>query len=446
MTNSFDGTDGTADRAADGATDGPGEWGSGTSQAIGGLGGASRPVDEILAELEVERAGDLDWRGGKAFSLVYNSDDPELERLQHSVASMFLHENALNPFRYQTLLRMEGELLGMAKGLFGANHAALSSGGTESIFLAVQTARDHAAARGVTSPRLVCAITAHPAFAKACHYLGVEMVTTPTTADGRADPDAMAGAMDDSTILLVASSPCYPFGVIDPVTEIAALAQERGVLCHVDACLGGYLLPFWEALGEDVPPWDFRVEGVTSMSADIHKYGYSFKGTSTVLYRDHDLYQHQIFMYDAWPGGLYASSSSAGTRPGAPIAAAWATLAHLGVEGYMRLDQRVLNATRGLRHAVDSVDGLKITSNPDMSVFEFGTDPESDRPADIDVVADVMDDRGWNLDRQQGGLHVMASPGHDKAVDAFMVDLADAAATSGEARSETHVYGGVVES
>ncbi len=421
------------------------ETGKDPARQIGGLAGPSRPVDDILEELRVERVGDLDWRGGKAFSLVYNFDDPELERLQHSVASMFLHENALNPFRYQTLLRMEGELLDMAKGLFGANHAALSSGGTESIFLAVQTARDHAAARGVTAPRLVCAITAHPAFAKACHYLGVEMVTTPTGSDGRADPQAISDAIDGSTALVVVSSPCYPYGVIDPVEEVAAIAQAKGVLCHVDACLGGYLLPFWEALGEDVPAWDFRVEGVTSMSADIHKYGYSFKGTSTVLYRDHDLYQRQIFMYDSWPGGLYASSSSAGTRPGAPIAAAWATLTHLGAEGYLKLDQRVLDATRGLRQAVELTDGLRITSDPDMSVFEFGVDPEAAEPVNIDVIADVMDDRGWNLDRQQGGLHVMASPGHDKVVEEFATDLAAAVTTDGEARAGNHVYGGVVE-
>jgi len=417
----------------------------GSTRTIGGLPAQGRPVDEMLAEVLVERDGDLDWRGGRAFSLVYNTDDPELERLQHQMASIFLHENALNPFRYATLLRMEGEILDMAKGLFGANHAALSSGGTESIFLAVQTARDHArSARGITTPTLVCAITAHPAFAKACHYLGVEMITTPTQADGRADPEAFAAAIDEHTAILVASAPCYPYGLIDPVSEIAALADERGLLCHVDACLGGYLLPFWEALGQPVPPWDFRVPGVTSMSADVHKYGYSFKGVSTVMYRDRELYQHQIFMYDAWPGGLYASSSSAGTRPGSPIAGAWATMTHLGTDGYLRLGQRVLDATTGFMAAVRSIDGLRITSDPDMSVFEFGADPESEIPVDIDAVADVMDDRGWNLDRQQGGLHVMSSPGHDKVVDSFTTDLADAVATHGVARGGEHVYGGVV--
>ncbi|MHB1137463.1 MAG: pyridoxal phosphate-dependent decarboxylase family protein [Microthrixaceae bacterium] len=417
-----------------------------SAATIGGLPATGRPADEMLDALRIERGGDLDWRGGRAFSLVYNTDDPELERLQHEVASMFLHENALNPFRYETLLRMEGEILSMAKGLFGAGHAALSSGGTESIFLAVQTARDHARANGVASPTLLCAETAHPAFAKACHYLDVERIALPTRDDGRADPDAFAAAIDDRTAVLVASAPCYPFGVIDPVTEIAALAAGRGLLCHVDACLGGYLLPFWAALGQDVAPWDFRVDGVTSMSADIHKYGYSYKGVSTVMYRDRDLYQHQIFMYDSWPGGLYASSSSAGTRPGSPIAGAWATMTHLGSEGYLRLGRRVLDATTGFLEGVRSIDGLRVTSDPDMSVFEFGADPDTGRSVDIDAVADLMDDRGWNLDRQQGGLHVMSSPGHDRVVDAFVTDLADAAASHGTARGGEHVYGGVVES
>jgi glutamate/tyrosine decarboxylase-like PLP-dependent enzyme len=417
---------------------------------------SGRGADDLLAELRDERSGDLDWRSGKAFSLVYNVDDPDLEALQHEVASMFLHENALNPFRYKTLLRMEGEIIDMACSLFGATTGSLSSGGTESIFLAVQTARDHARARGVVHPQVVAAITAHPAFAKACTYLDVELTTLPTRPDGRADPEAFAATVSDRTAMVVASAPCYPFGVIDPVTEIAALAAERGILCHVDACLGGYLLPFWERLGEPVPPWDFRVPGVTSLSADIHKYGYCFKGVSTILYRDRELYQRQIFMYDAWPGGLYASSSSAGTRPGPPIAGAWATMTHLGEEGYLRLAGRVRDATHAFVAGVSAVPGLRITSDPDMSVFEFGVDPggaeamdvdepDIDAPAlDIDGVADAMDDRGWNLDRQQGGLHVMLSPGHDKVADAFVTDLADAVERHAAGRGGAHVYGGVV--
>lgn len=415
-----------------------------TTRDLGSLPAQGTPTDELLEAIRAERRGDLDWSGGKAFSLVYNTDDPELARLQHEVASIFLHENALNPFRYETLLRMEGEILDMATSLFGARRAALSSGGTESIFLAVQTARDHARARGVLAPTVVCSITAHPAFAKACKYLDVEMVRLPVGADGRADPDAYAAAIDQRTAVVVASAPCYPYGVIDPVADIAGLAAERDVLCHVDACLGGYLLPWWEQLGRPVPPWDFRVDGVTSMSADVHKYGYCFKGISTVLYRDDDLYQRQIFMYDDWPGGLYASASSAGTRPGAPIAGAWATMTHLGAEGYLRLASRVLAATTTFMEGIDGIDGIAVTSDPDMSVFEFGADPTSAVAVDIEAVGDRMDDRGWNLDRQQGGLHVMASPGHDKVAAAFVEDLAVAVSDHGPARGGEHVYGGVV--
>lgn len=407
-----------------------------------------RSSRDILDEVAVERRDDLDWRGGKAFSLVYNVDDPELEALQHEIASSFLHENALNPFRYRTLLRMEGEVIDMACSLFGASAGSMSSGGTESIFLAVQTARDHARARGIAAPKLVCAETAHPAFAKACKYLDVEQVRLPTRSDGRADPERFAAAIDGSTALVVVSAPCYPFGVIDPVAEVAALAADRGVLCHVDACLGGYLLPWWERLGEPVVPWDFRVEGVTSLSADIHKYGYAYKGASTILYRDPDLYRRQIFMYDSWPGGLYASSSAAGTRPGPPIAGAWATMTHLGEQGYLRLAERVRTAMRGFQAGLESIDGLRITSDPDLSLFEFSADPDRPSgaaPVDIGGVADVMDDKGWNLDRQQGGLHVMLSPGHDRVVDAFVRDLADAVAHHDADRGGEHVYGGVVE-
>ena len=416
-----------------------------TADELSGMPRHGTPVDELLDAVRSERRGDLDWQGGRAFSLVYNTDDAELTRLQHEIASLFLHENALNPFRYETLLRMEGELLDYATGLFGARRATLSSGGTESIFLAVQTARDHARARGVARPTLVCAATAHPAFAKACKYLDVEMVRTAVREDGRAAPDAIAAAISSDTAVVVVSAPCYPFGVIDPVEEIAAIAAGHEVLCHVDACLGGYLLPWWEKLGQDVPPWDFRVDGVTSMSADVHKYGYCFKGISTVMYRDEDLYQRQIFMYDDWPGGLYASSSSAGTRPGAPIAGAWATMTHLGADGYLRLARRVLDATTTFKAGIAGIDGLKVTSDPDMSVMEFGVDPDASAQPDMDGVCDFMDDRGWNLDRQQGGLHLMVSPGHDRIAGAFVADLDAAVRGHGSGRGGEHVYGGVVQ-
>jgi len=404
------------------------------------------PAGEILDLVRSERSGDLDWRSGRAFSLVYNVDDPDLEALQHEIAGMFLHENALNPFRYITLLRMEAEILAFVRDLFGAGAAALSSGGTESIFLAVLTAREDARSRGVAQPQLLCPTTAHPAFAKACHYLDVELTKLPVGPDGRADPERFADAVSDRTALVVGSAPCYPYGVIDPITDLAAIAAAAGTLCHVDACLGGYLLPFWEELGESVAPWDFRVEGVTSISADLHKYGYSYKGTSTILYRDRDLQQRQLFMYDDWPGGLYASMSTAGTRPGGPIAGAWATITHLGRTGYLRLADRVRTATHGFREAIDSIDLLQVTGDPDLSIFEFGAAPEA--TLDTDAVGDAMDERGWNLDRQPGGLHVMLSPGHDRVVDTFAADLRASLEEVRGGRVGTGAglaYGGVVE-
>jgi sphinganine-1-phosphate aldolase len=400
-----------------------------------------RELDDVVAEWQT---GDIDWKGGRAFSLVYNAADPVLEELQHDIAGRFLHENALNPFVYPSLLRMEQEVVAVAAELFGTDPQAgtMTSGGTESIFLAVYTAREEARARGVDNPRLVLAGTAHPAFTKAAHYLGVEEVRVPVGADLRADVDAMGRQVDDRTALVVASSPCYPYGVIDPIADIAALAAANNTLCHVDACLGGWLLPFWEEIGEPVPPWNFSVDGVTSISADIHKYGYCFKGASTVIYRDVAMKRRQHFMFDGWPGGLYGSATTAGTRPAAPIAAAWATIQHLGRDGYLAKAEMVRDATRKFLDGVGSIDGLQITGDPDMSLFEFSSTEGTDATG---AIGDVMDDRGWHLDRQQGGLHLMISPGHLAVADAFVADLEQAVATRGASRGVGATYGGVAD-
>ena len=404
-----------------------------------------RGSDELRATLTEWHDDDIDWRGGRAFSLVFNYDDPELERLQHFVSDAFLHDNALNPFKYPSLVRMEEEVVGVAAELFGTDPGAgtMSSGGTESILLAVYTAREEASERGVSAPRIVLPSTAHPAFTKAAHYLGMDEVRVPVGDDLRADPVAMAAELDEHTALVVASAPCYPYGLIDPVAEIAGLAADAGVLCHVDACLGGWLLPFWEEIGEPVRPWSFDVAGVTSISADIHKYGYCFKGASTVLYRDIEMKRRQHFLFDGWPGGLYGSATTAGTRPAAPIAAAWATIQYLGRDGYCEKARLIRDATRSFLTGIASIDGLEVTGDPDMSVFEFSS---TEGPDATGAVGDVMDDRGWNLDRQQGGLHLMVSPGHVAVVEPFLADLADAVATRGETRGVEATYGGVTES
>jgi glutamate/tyrosine decarboxylase-like PLP-dependent enzyme len=395
----------------------------------------------LLSQITEAHAADIDWRGGRAFSLVYNVDDHAHEDLLEQVGVRFLHDNALNPFKYPSVLQMELDVIAMAADLVGTapDAGSLSSGGTESIFLAVQVARDHArSVRGIAEPQVVAPATAHPAFAKACKYLDVDLLLIPVGPDGRADVAVTEAALSDRTGLVVGSAPCYPYGVIDPIETLAGLAAERGILFHTDACLGGWLLPWWERLGEDVPLWDFRVPGVTSISADIHKYGYTFKGASTVLYRSRDLLQHQFFWYDDWPGGLYASGTTAGTRSAAPIAGAWAAINHLGVDGYLRLAEIVRDTTRRFREGIEAIDGLRLTHQPDMSLFEFGSDT-----LDMGAVGDVMDDRGWNLDRQQGGLHLMVSPYHAHIVDEFLADLADAAANHGESRGLGASYGGL---
>lgn len=402
-----------------------------------------RAADDLLREIRGGRGSDADWRSGRTFSLVYNPADPELERLQEAVAREYLHENYLNPFAFPSLLRMEQEVVAMAADLLGAPAAGgkLTSGGTESIFLAVQVAREHArTGRGIAEPQLVTASTAHPAFAKAAHYLDMEHVLVPVGADGRLAPAAAADAVGERAALLVGSAPCYPFGVIDPIPELAALAAERDVLCHVDACLGGWLLPFWERLGEPVPPWSLSVPGVTSISADLHKYGWCFKGVSVLLHQDPEMVRHQYFLYDAWPGGMYGSATTAGTRPGAPIAAAWATIAHLGESGFLRLAAQVRDATHRFRSGIESIEGLQITGDPVMGVMEISSSVH-----DLAAVNDVMDDRGWHLDRQQGGLHLMLSPYHLSVVDDFLRDLADAVATHTESRGVEARYGGVAE-
>ncbi len=385
---------------------------------------AGRPGDELLAEMTAGRSGDLDWRSGKAFSLVYNAADPSLEELQHQVASLFLHDNALNPFAYPSLAKMEGELVAMSADLLGteARNGALTSGGTESIFCAVQTAREHARTQlGIAEPTVLLPSTAHPAFTKAAHNLDIESIRVPVDSTGRADVAATEALIDDRTALIVGSAPCYPYGSIDPIEELAALAASRGLLCHVDACLGGWLLPFWAEVTGPIQPWDLRVEGVTSLSADIHKYGYAYKGASVVLYRDRSLLKHQFFSFDDWPGGFYGSATPAGTRPAPPIAGAWATLMHLGHEGFIAKATAIAEATATIAAGIDATGDLRVLHDPDMSVLLFTSAERS-----ITSLGAAMTKRGWKLDQVQEGLHLMVSPGHREVADQFVVDLGEA--------------------
>jgi glutamate/tyrosine decarboxylase-like PLP-dependent enzyme len=390
---------------------------------------------EILARMRERKQQDADWRAGRTFSLIYPAGE-DVDAMLREASLLYLYENALNPFRFPSLRQMETDVVAMTASLLHAGEAAggcMTSGGTESILMAVKAARDRAKAeRGVTRPELVIPISAHPAFAKAATYLGLELRTVPLREDLRADVEAAADLLTDQTALLVGSAPNYPHGLIDPIPELAALAAERGISFHTDACVGGFLLPFLERLGEPVPPFDFRVPGVTTMSADVHKYGYCVKGASVVLHRSEEhLRKYQLFVYDRWPGGLYGSFGMAGARPSLPIAAAWAVMHYLGEAGYVRLARVVRDTTRKLREGIEAIPELHVIGDPAMSLLAFGSDS-----VDIAAVGDVMDDRGWNLDRQEGpaALHMMVSPVHAEVADAFLADLRAAVAHHGASR------------
>ncbi|HEY8153327.1 MAG TPA: aspartate aminotransferase family protein [Myxococcota bacterium] len=393
------------------------------------------PKDELLARMRERKRADADWRGGRTFSLVYPAGE-DVDELLREAAELYLFENALNPFRFPSLRQMEDEVVRLAADLLHAGPeagGAMTSGGTESILMAVKTARERGRAeRGVTRPEMVVPFSAHPAFAKAAHYLGLELRQVPLRPDFRADVAAAEKLIGDDTVLVVGSAPNYPFGVIDPIPELAALAAARGVAFHTDACLGGFLLPFLEALGEPIPPFDFRVPGVSTLSADVHKYGYCIKGASTILHRDgKHVNQHQLFLWDRWPGGTYGSFAMAGARPSAPIAAAWAVLHFLGREGYLRLAREVRDTTRKLRSGIDATPGLRVIGDPAMSVLAFGSDM-----LDVFAVGDRMDQKGWHLDRQKGpdALHLMVSPMHARIADAFLADLREAAKAPGRSK------------
>lgn len=395
--------------------------------------------DELLAEMRQRKEGDADWRSGRTWSLVYKTDDDDVMKVLEEAYHLYLYENALNPFAFPSLREYEREVVDWVGNLLHApssSGGSMSSGGTESIFLGVQVARDRGRAdRGITEPEVVLPVTAHPAFDKAAHYLGVELKKAPLRKDLRVDVDAMRELITDRTVLVVGSAPCYPYGVIDSIEDIAALAVERGVPCHVDACLGGFVLPFWERLGEPLPLWDFRVEGVTSISADVHKYGYAVKGASTILHRSAAALDHQMFLVTDWVGGIYGSMTTAGTRPAGPIAAAWAVLRHLGVEGYVRLTGVVRDTTRALQQGIEAIDGLHVMGEPDASTFAFGSDRH-----DVAAICDVMDERGWRLDRQPDSLHVIVMPQHARIVETFLADLAEAVATHGESKGKEARY------
>ncbi len=386
-----------------------------------------RSAEEILAELAARAGGDADWRAGRVFSLVYHAGAAH-EDLLHRAHARFASANLLNPIAFRSLKQMESELVEMAGRLFHCAGAvgAVTSGGTESILCAVAAYRDRARRERpwIRRPELVVPSTIHPAFDKAAHYFGVRLVKVPVGPDLRADVRATARAIGRRTIGLVASAPQYPHGVVDPIGELGVLAQARRLPLHVDACVGGFLLPWLERLGRRVPRWDFRVPGVTSISADLHKFGYAAKGASVLLWRSIEAMRHQFFVATDFPGGIYASPTLLGTRPGGPIAAAWAALHALGEDGYLALAGAAAGAADRLRAGIAAIPGLAVLGEGDATIVAF-----SALGLDVYAIADRLEARGWTVDRQHrpASIHLTVTANHAPIVDAYLADLAAAA-------------------
>ncbi|MFF5407317.1 pyridoxal phosphate-dependent decarboxylase family protein [Streptomyces misionensis] len=398
---------------------------------------AGRPAAELLAELGELRAADAPTRGGRTFAYVYDAGLPDADELAAAAYGVFATVNGLDPTVFPSVARLENDVVGAVSAVLGVPGAqgSFTSGGTESILLAVKTARDHArAVRGVTRPELVLPSTAHAAFHKAAHYLGLETVVVPVDPlTFRADAAAVADSITDRTALVVASAPSYAHGVMDPVAEIAAAAAQRGVLCHVDACIGGWFLPFLARTGRPVEPFGLSVPGVTSISVDLHKYGYADKGASVVLYRDAELRRHQYFAYAGWPGYPVVNPTVQGTKSGGLLAQAWAVLHHLGHDGYTALARRVAVAADRLLPGLRAIDGVRVLGDPAGSLVAFTVHGPAGTP-DLGLVlhvADEMRERGWYLQPQLScdglppNLHLTLTPATSDRVAPLLADLAE---------------------
>lgn len=397
-----------------------------------------RSREELFAQMLERKSADAKWHEGKTFSLIYPTGRDDIDQLLMDANALYLYENALNPIRFPSLQQMEADIVGDTGALLHlptAGGGTLSSGGSESILMSVLVNRDRAKiTRGIQPGQgnIVYPTSAHAAFAKAAHYLELEARPIPIrTEDFTADVDAMANAIDENTVLVMGSAYGYPHGVMDPIEDLSNLALERGIGFHTDTCVGGFILPFLERLGYDIPPYDFRLPGVTNMSADVHKYGYTTKGVSVILHRQSEWIGNQYFLYSDWPSGIYGTPTVAGARPAAPIAAAWAIMQYLGADGYLDLMRILMATTDKIRAGIEAIEGLRIMGNPIGPLLTFTSDT-----IDTYAVCDLMDDRGWNLDRNTNpnGLHMMISPLHEKYADEFLADLRWAVANRGESR------------
>jgi glutamate/tyrosine decarboxylase-like PLP-dependent enzyme len=386
------------------------------------------PRESILAQLVNQRDADPTWYGPRLFigGSYYGGDD--VLRVANDASRLYQNHNALYAAkRFPALVSLEKNIIGACLELFNGPDSAggnLTSGGTESLLLAVMTARDWAAdQRPVPGiPEIVVPEAAHPGFDKAAHLMGLKAHRLQQSTDYRADPAQLAAAVGDNTIMVVASAPSYPFGVTDPVKDIARLARDRKLWCHVDACHGGFVLPFARQLGRTIPDFDFAVDGVTSISVDIHKLGYANKGVSALLLQDAALERHQRYSFDDWPAGLYSTAGLSGSRSAGGTASAWAVMHYLGVTGYREVVAEILSARDRLIDGIESIAGLHVLGEPDAYLVAVASDQ-----VDILAVDDFMAERGWTGGqlKRPPAIHLFLDRSNAISIDAYLRDLAD---------------------
>jgi glutamate/tyrosine decarboxylase-like PLP-dependent enzyme len=397
------------------------------------------PWPELETQLRAAGAGDADWRGGRVPMFIHYAGEDVLDVAKQAYL-MYFSENGLGLRAFGSLARFESEVVEMGLGLLhGGEHArgAMTTGGTESIFLAVKAARDKARTLrpSMGAAEIVMARSAHPAFDKATHFMDLKPVRTPLRADYTADPQAIEAAITDDTVMVVGSVPAFPHGVVDPIDEIAAVAQAKGVWMHVDACVGGYFAPFAQQLGVMLPNWDFAVPGVVSISADLHKYGYAAKGASTLFFRDAESFAGMGWYFDHWPRGRYFTNTLVGTRAGGAIAAAWAVMRYLGQSGYRRITERVLATRQALQAGVGEL-GLPAIADPKLSIVAYGS-PDHD----IAAIGAGLSARGWIVGNvtEPAGLHQMLNLTHERVIPQYLSDLSDAMRVAATMRSATEL-------
>jgi glutamate/tyrosine decarboxylase-like PLP-dependent enzyme len=379
--------------------------------------------------MEAYRAGDMNWREGRTWAYVYDPG-PEAEEVIKQAYMMFLTENALDPTVFPSVLRFENELVAMASAHLSGDDEVVgnfTSGGTESIMLAVKTARDYFRARRpeIREPEIILPVTAHAAFQKAAHYLCLKPVLVPVDpATFKADPEAVRQAITPNTILLTGSAVSYAHGVVDPIRELGQIALEHDLLLHVDACMGGFLLPYFRRLGAPVADFDLSVPGVTSISMDFHKYAFAAKGASVVLYRDKELRRHQIYTCAQWTGYTVVNPTILSSKSAGPLAAAWAVLHFIGDDGYLEIARQVMDAARRIADAIDEMEDLRLLGRPEMNLVAFTSDTVS-----VFHIIDEMKARAWYIQPQlefhgsKENIHLSINPASVKWVDALLADL-----------------------